>query len=296
MHVSNNISIHDNDSTLSQYSGMTSSIFSSTLDQGETSRPLFFSDHITSATTDTLPAHTKSVLLDFRDQCAILDFDSLAGESFFTNCPTDHDIPFKIKNPRCYTIGSRSNALDDFQTLVENDLKELHQHNICHNKCHKNLSPAEFWAIEELRKNSRLVIRQSDKGGSIVVLNKDFYSMVMSLLQDSITYGSLTRGPTSDFKTVLTKLLDKRLALGVLTKKLHDHLNTQFPVIPIFHGLPKTHKHVFPPPLGPIISVIGSLCEGMSEWVDAHLQPLVLSRPGHLRDSKGVSQAMHNVT
>lgn len=73
------------------------------------------------------------------------------------------------------------------------------------------------------------------------------------------------------------------------------NLNNQFPVVPIFHGLPKMHKSVFPPPLRPIISGTGSLCEGLSERGDAHLQPLVHSRPGYLRDSKQFLQAMNSV-
>lgn len=71
-------------------------------------------------------------------------------------------------------------------------------------------------------------------------------------------------------------------------------MNVEHPILPIFHGLPKTHKKVFPPPLRPIVSGIGSLCEHLSEWVDVHLPPLVISRPGYLRDSKQVLQVLQD--
>lgn len=61
-------------------------------------------------------------------------------------------------------------------------------------------------------------------------------------------------------------------------------------IVPVFHGLPKIHKAVFPPTLRPIIAGIGSLCEKLSKWVDAHLQPLVQERPGFLRISEQVLQ------
>lgn len=89
-------------------------------------------------------------------------------------------------------------------------------------------------------------------------------------------------------------LLEEGLALGVITPKIAQYINVEFPVLPKFYGLPKTHKDIFPPPLRPIISGIGSLCERLIEWVDAHLQPLLSSRPGYLRDSKQVLQVLND--
>lgn len=113
----------------------------------------------------------------------------------------------------------------------------------------------------------------------------------MLLLSQEDTYRSLTSDPTLIFKKSLGKLLMEGVSLGVITPKIGEFLNVEHPVTPIFHGLPKTHKSVFPPPLRPIISGIGSLCERVSEWVDTYLQPIVRTRPGYLRDSKQVLQS-----
>lgn len=73
------------------------------------------------------------------------------------------------------------------------------------------------------------------------------------------------------FKISLESVLQEGLSLDVLTQKEFDSLNAQHPIISIYHGLPKIHKGGFPPPLRPIISGIGSLCERLSEWVDVYL-------------------------
>lgn len=82
------------------------------------------------------------------------------------------------------------------------------------------------------------------------MFDRDLYqSMVQSLLHDDATYRILRGDPTTDFKLALSKILEEGLSLGVLTKIIFDHLYIRFPVVPIFHGLPKTPKGVFPPPL-----------------------------------------------
>lgn len=128
------------------------------LDQQEGLCSTIAMSQITSTSTDIFPMRFslqntgRIPHIDFRNQCAILDLDSLARESFHSNLPTDDDIHFKVKNPRYYPIGYRSNVLDDFQTLVENDLKELHQHNVTHKKRYKNLSPSNSRQVMNLRK------------------------------------------------------------------------------------------------------------------------------------------------
>lgn len=102
----------------------------------------------------------KATFSDFRDQCAVINLNSLAGESENVDLPRDQDIVFKTRNPCYYPIASRSNVLDDFQMLIETDLKELYQRNLLNNKLYKNLSQAHFRAINELKENPHLVIRQ----------------------------------------------------------------------------------------------------------------------------------------
>lgn len=73
------------------------------------------------------------------------------------------------------------------------------------------------------------------------------------------TYTVLSSDPTFQFKEKLQTLLGEGIALGVLTEKDTAYMLPQYPSVPIFHRLPKTHKGGFPPILHPIISGINSL-------------------------------------
>lgn len=234
------------------------------------------------------------VSLNFNDQITLLTLQDLQREnngSLASNVTADM-VQYGTTNPSFYPIKSRASVLDDFQYLVEQELRNLSEED---RAMAKNLTPVQFSAIKQLRENNNLIIRQSDKEGTVVVLDKDLYShQVMTILNQQDTYRKLQADPTLSFRTSLRDLLKDGVALGVITPKIAEYMDVEFPVTSIFHGLPKTHKNCFPPPLRPIISGIGSLCECLSEWVDAHLQPVVSLRPGYLRDSKQVLQVLYD--
>ena len=52
-----------------------------------------------------------------------------------------------------------------------------------------NISKNEWEAIKSLKENDSIVIKEADKGGAVVVMNKThYYSMVVKILQDEVTY------------------------------------------------------------------------------------------------------------
>ena len=59
-----------------------------------------------------------------------------------------------------------------------------------HERRHKsNLSKQEWSAIRDLQNNSNIVIKEADKGGSVVIMEKDHYlKMVYDQLNDRATY------------------------------------------------------------------------------------------------------------
>lgn len=145
-----------------------------------------------------------------------------------------------------------------------------------------------------LRRIPRSFFRQAGKGRSITVLKRDLYSfLVLSMLHDDNTYRRVHSDPTVDFKKSLeVLLLFSRIRCFV--PKTSDYLYTKFPIIHIAMVFQRLTRVCFSLSLRPIISGIGSLCEGQSEWVDGHLQPLVHGRPHFLWDSKHALQYLHN--
>lgn len=78
-------------------------------------------------------------------------------------------------------------------------------------------------------------------------------------------------------------LIYEGYTLGILET---DLMVPEHPIPTIFHSLSKIHKWGFPPAMCPIVAGTGSLNENQCMWVDAHLQPLVPSIPGYLRDTQ----------
>lgn len=67
------------------------------------------------------------------------------------------------------------------------------------------------------------------------------------MLIDSSVYTKLMEDPT-----------DEGVLMGVLTQKMADYIGVKYPIIPIYHSLPKIYKEYFPPPLRPIVAGIGT--------------------------------------
>lgn len=226
--------------------------------------------------------------LDFQDQLTLINLQSLQNLSPDPHISLAGDL--HIHNPSFYPVNSRTPAMDRFQQLVERDLRELHNITQISKKHSKNnIVPCHQKAIKELKNMQHLIIKMSDKGGMVVVLDKhDYHLSVVTMLDDASTYSRLDSNPTLKFQIEVKQLIQEGLSLGVLTDRQADYLYIDNPVIPIIHGLPKVHKEVTPLPLRPIISGINSLGETMSEWLDSLLQPLVKRVPGYIQDTKSV--------
>lgn len=105
-----------------------------------------------------------------------------------------------------------------------------------------------------------------------MILDKELYSsLVKSMLNEKKDISEIIVGSYCTLKKSLELTLQEGVGLGLLTQKEFDYLSIKYSIIPIIHSLPKTHKERFPQPPRPIISGVGSLCERLSEWVDAYL-------------------------
>ena len=86
-----------------------------------------------------------------------------------------------------------------------------------------NLSKKQWKGINDLKNNDSIIIKEADKGGCVVIMNKTHYkAMVYNQLDDRVTY---KRTGKSCDKTVFDKLskLVKKYQ-GDLTKKEIDYL------------------------------------------------------------------------
>ena len=104
-----------------------------------------------------------------------------------------------------------------------------------------NLTKEQWKAVNDLRNNDNIVIKEADKGGCVVIMNKSHYmSMVYGQLNDGVNYQGTEKSWDKTVVVNLTKLVDKYQ--NSLTEKEVDYLTNFSYRTSNFYGLPKVHK------------------------------------------------------
>ncbi|KAL5015231.1 hypothetical protein ScPMuIL_009501 [Solemya velum] len=164
----------------------------------------------------------------------------------------------------------------------------------------QNISKAEQRALEKLKQDETIVIKEADKGGAIVIMDKDYYrEKVLDQLNDGIFYKK-----HSGKKTVMKKI--KHLIEhhpNSVTEKEADYLCNFQIKDSNFYGLPKVHKsseiitaveeqkcsyiEVHRPKdlkLRPIVAGPESETQRLSHFLDLILKPICEKIPSFVRD------------
>ena len=137
-----------------------------------------------------------------------------------------------------------------------------------------NLTPLERRAINELHNNEDIVIRRADKGGAVVIWNRnDYLREGYRQLCDSNFYTRLDHCPTKDFNIEIGFALQTMLYNNEIDETVHEYLTSCNLRTSEFYLLPKIHKGTSPVPGRPIISGNSSPTERISKFVDFFLKP-----------------------
>ena len=150
----------------------------------------------------------------------------------------------------------------------------------------KNLTHQEAKALQRLRKNKSIVIKKADKGGSIVILNREDYKQkVFQHLSDESSYEAMPNNPLKDIQTNLTAFLETILYHYHISEDTFKYLlPPNDPRINLFYILPKIHKVEIPG--RPIVSSVNSLTENLSQFLTKCIQPLTLKLNSYIKDTK----------
>jgi hypothetical protein len=148
----------------------------------------------------------------------------------------------------------------------------------------RNLTSAEIKAIRELKINPNIIIKKADKGGGIVVFDRDKYErQIYNMLEDINTYTRVERDDSHIVKADADKILRNLSDQKLLNTKQLRHLTKFTPVSPTFYGIPKIHKLNIP--LRPIVSQIHGPTSGISLLVDKLLFVAEQNIPFLLQDT-----------
>ena len=212
----------------------------------------------------------------------------------------EYNPSFYIRNPKWNPDPATpeiETALDDF----EQKTSDLFRHR--RNQTHiYNLSPSDLHGLRKLKKDMIYCITATDKNLGVAILEMSLMieRALSDHLMDQRSYIELTADEAftineTSFRTILRLMVDDRTNLDKATIKYFtrtlctkrdstgrvvqpEHLH-----LPYFYILPKVHKS--PWKTRPVVSAVSSVPEGLSKWIDMHLQQVVHLCPAYLRDS-----------
>ena len=149
-----------------------------------------------------------------------------------------------------------------------------------------NLTKAQNLALRELKRDRDHIVLTSDKGVTMVIMDRQDYINKANHLLNQNTYKSIAKDPTNSIKNKLINILKR-----VKTKTGLDS-NAYKSMYPTGCVLPKIHKP--DTPLRPIVSSCGSVTYGVVKELAKILKPFVGKSPHHITSTQDfVEQARH---
>jgi len=153
-------------------------------------------------------------------------------------------------------------------------------------KAEQNLSKDEFDALKSLLNEEDIIIQKSDKGNSVVILNKcDYITRMNELLADTSKFRKLNIESGKDYNYIINQELRISSALrniknsGSMLDSLYEKLNPTGTQPSVLYGLSKIHKPAINniPKLRPILSAINSPTYKLSQYLNKLLKPFTVN-------------------
>uniref|UniRef100_A0A8C5PCD7 Reverse transcriptase domain-containing protein n=1 Tax=Leptobrachium leishanense TaxID=445787 RepID=A0A8C5PCD7_9ANUR len=183
-----------------------------------------------------------------------------------------------------------SKEITTFETMVLDEMENIQPMKS------QNLTKEEKEALKELAEDTTIIIKPADKGGGIVILNReDYHEESLRILNDRVVYQQISHNPTEEIKKKFDKYIQKGENNEFLNGKETDYLTVKYPRVPVFYHLPKVHKNLNKPPGRPILSGIDSISSKVAEYLDHLLQPIVRKIPSYLKDTGDIIRSLNSI-
>ena len=146
-----------------------------------------------------------------------------------------------------------------------------------------NLTPEERSALTSLRQRADIVIKPTDKGGAVVVWDRNLYQEEAERqLSDTTFYEKLDRDFTMDYNKTICEVVKAANTKDELPASAVN-LVVENPRTSSFYMLPKIHKPGNPG--RPIVSACNCPTELIAPYLDRITTPLVQSLPSYVKDT-----------
>lgn len=163
------------------------------------------------------------------------------------------------------------------------DIKNLEQSR----KPFINLTRTQKEILKGISCDPNIIIKEADKGGAIVILDKkDYLYELHRQLDMREFYQPTDHDPTSHIQYILDVLLQEAVSLNYIQDSTAAFLNNPFPKVPVMYVLLKIHKAGFPPVGRPIIAGYGGLLQPPAQYLESFLQSFVGQICSYIKDTK----------
>ena len=204
----------------------------------------------------------------------------------------DYLANFELFYTNIRSLGILPNEDLDF---VKTRIKEvaLSTYRNYNNNVPQHLSKEEFLALQNLRKNKNIVIQKSDKGNSVVVIDKaDYLDKMDNLLNDTRKFEkiNLKNDGILNFAINQEKRVDNILKKHVAPKSISEETRRSLKPVGtrpcIMYGLCKVRKDIVDncPPFRPILSAINTPTYKLAKFLVPILKSLT-SNEHTIKDS-----------
>ena len=194
-------------------------------------------------------------------------------ESFYSKILQSKTHPLSTSSTDTISAAIKSSALGCFNSYDA--------------KLEQNLTKEEYDGLRSLVKDDNIIIQKSDKGNSVVIINKvDYVSRMNELLADTSKFKKLNIQPGHDYNFLInqelriSKELRSMKDSGTMVDSLYHQLNPTGTQPSVLYGLAKIHKPAINniPKMRPILSAINSPTYKLSQYMNKLLKPFTTNQ------------------
>ena len=149
-----------------------------------------------------------------------------------------------------------------------------------------NLTNKEPLALNLLRDDTSIIIKEADKGLGVVGWDReDYLKEAEKQLSDKETYEELSLDPVSPLINIVKGCLSRLKNRGDKPNETLENFLINKPKLGRFYLLPKIHKRLHNVPGTPVISNNGFFTENISAFLEYHLKPLSQKFKSFIKDT-----------
>jgi Reverse transcriptase (RNA-dependent DNA polymerase) len=176
----------------------------------------------------------------------------------------------------------RDDGVETILSTFRNDIKLKIMEETAHQETPRNLSHQEWIRLTQIRHEESTLIKPVDKGGGILIMDKDKYVAegLKHLTRPEYYMELLHPAQPRTIQMVKQLVFDMRMSKSITPKEATYLIPPEECKPRKFYGLPKYHKeraswpdpHM--PPLRPIVTNVGTELSRLSQWLDFWIQDL----------------------